>query len=52
MGKREGEFVTLRQVMDEVGKDACRFFFLMRRSDAQLDFDLELAKSQAPENPV
>lgn len=52
MGKREGEFVTLRQVMDEVGRDACRFFFLMRRSDAQLDFDLELAKSQAPENPV
>jgi arginyl-tRNA synthetase len=52
MGKREGEFVTLRQVMDEVGKDACRFFFLMRKSDAHLDFDLELAKSQAPENPV
>ncbi len=52
MGKREGEFVTLRQVMEEVGTDACRFFFLMRRSDAHLDFDLELAKSQAPENPV
>ncbi len=52
MGKREGEFVTLRQVMDEVGTDACRFFFLMRKSDAQLDFDLELAKKQAPENPV
>ncbi len=52
MGKREGEFVTLRQVMDEVGRDACRFFFLMRRSDAHLDFDLDLAKSQAPENPV
>ncbi|MBI5888134.1 MAG: arginine--tRNA ligase [Deltaproteobacteria bacterium] len=52
MGKREGEFVTLRQVMDEVGADACRFFFLMRKSDAQLDFDLELAKKQAPENPV
>lgn len=52
MGKRAGEFVTLRQVMDEVGTDACRFFFLMRKSDAQLDFDLELAKSQAPENPV
>ncbi|MBI5971229.1 MAG: arginine--tRNA ligase [Deltaproteobacteria bacterium] len=52
MGKREGEFVTLRQVMDEVGVDACRFFFLMRKSDAQLDFDLELAKKQAPENPV
>ncbi|HBR16585.1 MAG: arginine--tRNA ligase [Deltaproteobacteria bacterium RIFCSPLOWO2_12_FULL_43_16] len=52
MGKREGEFVTLRQVIDEVGKDACRFFFLMRKSDAQLEFDLELAKKQAPENPV
>ncbi len=52
MGKREGEFVTLRQVMDEVGVDACRFFFLMRKSDAHLDFDLDLAKSQAPENPV
>jgi len=52
MGKREGEFVTLRQVMDEVGTDACRFFFLMRKADAQLDFDLELAKKQAPENPV
>ncbi len=52
MGKREGEFVTLRQVMDEVGVDACRFFFLMRKSDAHLDFDLELAKKEAPENPV
>ena len=52
MGKREGEFVTLRQVIDEVGKDACRFIFLTRKSDAQLDFDLELAKKQAPENPV
>ena len=52
MGKREGEFVTLRQVMDEVGTDASRFFFLMRKAAAQLDFDLELAKSQAPENPV
>jgi len=52
MGKREGEFVTLRQVMDEIGKDACRFFFLMRKSDAHFDFDLELAKKQAPENPV
>ncbi|MBI5599775.1 MAG: arginine--tRNA ligase [Deltaproteobacteria bacterium] len=52
MGKREGEFVTLREVMDEVGKDATRFFFLMRKSDAHLDFDLELAKRQAPENPV
>ncbi|MBI5681564.1 MAG: arginine--tRNA ligase [Deltaproteobacteria bacterium] len=52
MGKREGDFVTLRQVLDEVGRDACRFFFLMRKSDAHLEFDLELAKKQAPENPV
>ncbi len=52
MGKREGEFVTLRQVMDEVGSDAARFFFLMRRSDSHLDFDLELAKKQSSENPV
>ena len=52
MGKREGEFVTLREVIGEVGKDACRFIFLTRKSDAQLDFDLELAKKQAPENPV
>jgi arginyl-tRNA synthetase len=52
MGKREGEFVTLKEVMDEVGRDASRFFFLMRSPDAHLEFDLELAKKQAPENPV
>ncbi len=52
MGKRSGEFVTLREVIDEVGRDACRFFFLMRRSDSQLDFDLELAKKQSNDNPV
>jgi arginyl-tRNA synthetase len=52
MSTRAGEFITLREVMDEVGTDACRFYFLMRRSDAPLDFDLELAKKQAPENPV
>ncbi len=52
MGKRSGEFVTLREVIDEVGRDACRFFFLMRRSDSQLDFDLALAKKQSNENPV
>ncbi|HHL40191.1 MAG TPA: arginine--tRNA ligase [Deltaproteobacteria bacterium] len=52
MSTRAGEFVTLRDVMDEVGSDACRFFFLMRKSDAHLEFDLDLAKSQAPENPV
>jgi arginyl-tRNA synthetase len=52
MSTRAGKFVTLREVIDEVGKDACRFFFLSRRSDSQLDFDLELAKKQSNENPV
>jgi len=52
MSKRAGEFVTLREVMDEVGADAAKFFFLMRRSDTHLDFDLELAKRQSAENPV
>lgn len=52
MSTREGEFVTLRQVMEEVGRDAARFFFLMRKLDSHLEFDLELAKRQAPENPV
>lgn len=52
MSTRSGEFVTLREVIDEVGRDACRFFFLMRRSDSQLDFDLDLAKKQSTENPV
>lgn len=52
MSTRAGEFVTLREVMDEVGTDAGRFFFLMRKFDAHLDFDLALAKSQTPENPV
>jgi arginyl-tRNA synthetase len=52
MGKRSGNFITLREVIDEVGSDACRFFFLMRRCDSQLDFDLELAKQQSTDNPV
>lgn len=52
MSKRSGDFVTLREVMDEVGVDATRFFFLMRRSDTSLDFDLELAKKASTENPV
>lgn len=52
MSTRSGEFVTLKEVIDEVGSDAARFFFLMRRSDSQLDFDLELAKRQSTENPV
>ena len=52
MSTRAGEFVTLRQILDEVGKDAGRFFFVMRKFDAHLDFDLALAKSQTPENPA
>ncbi len=52
MGKRSGNFITLREVIDEVGSDACRYFFLMRRCDSQLDFDLELAKQQSSDNPV
>ncbi|MBM4289300.1 MAG: arginine--tRNA ligase [Deltaproteobacteria bacterium] len=52
MTTRGGTFVTLRQVMDEVGKDVARFIFLSRRADAHLEFDLELAKRQTSENPV
>ena len=52
MSTRRGQFVTLREVIDEVGVDAARFFFLMRHIDAHLDFDLELAKKESPENPV
>jgi len=52
MGKRLGEFVSLREVLGEVGRDAARFFFLMRRADSHLDFDLELAKKESSENPV
>jgi arginyl-tRNA synthetase len=52
MGKREGNFVTLRDLRKEVGNDACRFFYLMRSHDQALDFDLELAKSRSNENPV
>lgn len=52
MSTREGEFITLREVMDEVGRDVARFFFLMRRRDSHLDFDLELAKKESMDNPV
>ncbi|MBI3615476.1 MAG: arginine--tRNA ligase [Candidatus Omnitrophica bacterium] len=52
MSTREGEFITLTQVIQEVGKDAARFFFLLRKSDAHLEFDLELAKKHSLENPV
>ncbi|MCH8157599.1 MAG: arginine--tRNA ligase [Nitrospinae bacterium] len=52
MSTRSGEFETLADVVKEVGVDATRFFFLMRSADSHLDFDLELAKQEAPENPV
>jgi arginyl-tRNA synthetase len=52
MSTRAGEFVTLREVIDEVGKDAARYIFLTRRSDSPLDFDLEVAKMQNNDNPV
>lgn len=52
MSKRTGEFITLREIMDEVGADAAKFFFLMRRADTHFDFDLELAKQQSADNPV
>ena len=52
MGKRSGEFVTLRDLRNEVGNDATRFFYVMRGNDQSLDFDLELAKSRSNDNPV
>lgn len=52
MGKREAQFVTLRELRTEVGNDACRFFYLMRSHDQPLDFDLELAKARTNDNPV
>jgi arginyl-tRNA synthetase len=52
MGKRAGEFVTLDDVVDEVGRDATRYFYLMRRHDTPLEFDLALAKKQSMDNPV
>ncbi|MGH8166991.1 MAG: arginine--tRNA ligase, partial [Woeseiaceae bacterium] len=52
MSTRSGEFVTLRQLRDEVGNDAARFFYVMRSNDQHLDFDLELAKSRSNDNPV
>ena len=52
MSTRAGQFVTLKELRDEVGKDAARFFYIMRKSEQHLDFDLELAKSKSSENPV
>ena len=52
ISKRSGDIITLREVVDEVGADACRFFFLSRSADSQMDFDLELAKKESADNPV
>lgn len=52
MSTRKGEFVTLRELRREVGNDAARFFYIMRRCEQHLDFDLDLAKSQSNDNPV
>ena len=51
-GKRTGRFVTLREVMDEVGRSATRYFFLSKAIDSQMEFDLDLAKREGPENPI
>jgi arginyl-tRNA synthetase len=52
MSTRSGEFVTLRELRSEVGNDAARFFYVLRKSDQHLDFDMDLAKSQTSDNPV
>ena len=52
LSKRTGDLITLRELVDEVGSDACRFFFLSRTADSQMDFDLELAKKESEDNPV
>lgn len=52
MSKRSGQYITLDELVEEVGRDAARFFFVMRSADSQMDFDLDLAKSQSSENPV
>ncbi len=52
MSTRKGEFLSLREIIDEVGKDVARFFFLSRRLDSHLDFDIELAKKESTDNPV
>ncbi|MGD0795675.1 MAG: arginine--tRNA ligase [Dehalococcoidales bacterium] len=52
ISKRSGDIITLKELIDEVGVDACRFFFLSRTADAQMDFDMELAKKQSADNPV
>jgi len=52
MSKRSGQYITLKELVDEVGKDAARFFFILRDPDSTVEFDLDLAKSQSADNPV
>src|SRR5438034_8037123 len=52
ISKRAGSYMTVRELVEEVGRDAVRYFFLMRRGDSQFVFDVDLAKSQTEENPV
>jgi arginyl-tRNA synthetase len=52
LSKRAGSYVTVRDLIDEVGRDAVRYFFLMRKGDSQLSFDVDLARSQSEDNPV
>src|SRR6059036_1515441 len=52
ISKRAGSYLTIRELVEEVGRDAVRYFFLMRRSDSHFVFDIDLAKSQTEENPV
>ena len=52
LSKRSGDMISLSEVIEEVGVDACRFFFLCRSADSQMDFDLELAKKESQDNPV
>ena len=52
ISKRSGDIITIKELVEEVGADACRYFFLARSADSQMDFDMELAKQESPENPV
>ena len=52
ISKRAGSYVTLRDLIDDVGRDATRFFLVSRKSDSEFTFDIDLAKSQSEENPV
>src|SRR6185503_1040982 len=52
ISKRAGSYVTVRELIDEVGRDAVRYFFLMRKGDSQLVFDIDVARAQSDENPV